>query len=86
MKLHREPPCEIAKALLLWLKQDGEPGTEGVWDRKFLEAGLQVTYHNQETLVNILLDCIICSQTKLIAKCRFRKLNSMTYSNLMMIE
>lgn len=42
---------EIAKALLLWLKQGGGPGTEGVWDRKVLEAGLSVTYHSQEALV-----------------------------------
>ena len=42
---------DIAKALMLWLKEGGGPGTQGVWDKKFLKAALSVTNHSQEALV-----------------------------------
>ena len=42
---------EVAKVLMLWLKEGGEPGTQGVWDKTFLKAALPVTHHSQEALV-----------------------------------
>lgn len=42
---------EVAKVLMLWLKEGGEPDTQGVWDKTFLKAALPVTHHSQEALV-----------------------------------
>ena len=49
--VHRTLVYGVAKAMMLWLKEGGGPGTQGVWDKTFLKAPLPVTHHSQGPLV-----------------------------------
>ena len=55
--VYKAPVYEIAKALLLYLKQGGGPGPEEIWYRKQV---CPVTHRSQET-GNALMDySVIC--------------------------
>lgn len=42
---------ENSKSIAPLVEKGNRPSTELLWDRTFLEGGLSVTHHTQETLV-----------------------------------